>query len=186
MNRQILRNACVLGLIDAILVGVFSGASVAIYVERRNGRILEQILDRTLLTETFHLIENRELIWIICLSFFVWLPVLTFSSWLVHKYLFEKVQSLILLWEYIGVAGVFVASLITIAAVEVDFFLRGRHYGESNVNDNLLPISKVMTVALVAVLLINYLYGAALNISPRLYRAFKQAGSADLQLRSGK
>ncbi len=176
---QIRSAACSLGFIDGLLMSVLTGGVIAFCVEYRNAQILEGEMNRKFLTEAFHFVGNRELIWLVCLGFFVWVPALTLSSWLIHKYLFGKIRSVIVLWEYVGILGVFVAFLLVVTAVEGDFLLRGRQYGESNVGDHLVPILKLTVAALVVVALINYLYGVALNMSPRLYSAFRHSASAD-------
>ena len=148
---------------------MLSGASIAIYVARRNARILEQILDRTLLTETFHLIGRRELFWAVTVNFLLCVTILTLSSYLAHRQFHKLVSSPVRLWELIGAMGVVAGSLLAIAATQIDFYVRGRIYGDSNLTDNLLPILKLTIVAFVAVLLLNYLYGTALKIAARLY-----------------
>ena len=71
MTNKTFRSPCLLGLVDGILIGALTGALIAIYVEHRNAQILDEILDRSLLTETFHLIGRTELLWIICINFFI-------------------------------------------------------------------------------------------------------------------
>jgi hypothetical protein len=174
-----LRNAWLLGLIDGVVIGALSCALITAYEGYRNTGILEEVLDRTLLTETFHIVERAELFRILVAAFLLTVAVFALSSYFAHKHLLGRVRSTVRLWAYIGFMGVAALSVITITATEIDFFLRGGQYGESNVNDHLLPLSKLMVVALVVVLSMNYLYGVALSTSVRLYSAFKQSAPSE-------
>ena len=93
-----LRNAWVLGLIDSVLVGGVSCALITAYAWYRNTGILEDVLDRTLLTETFHLVERAELLRILASIFLLTVAVFTLSSYFIHKHLLDRPRSTARLW----------------------------------------------------------------------------------------
>lgn len=156
-NTTSLSGALTLGIINGLLSGAFSSVAHQIHTNYLDRRILEAGgLD--------HGVSNIS-DWYIAPAILIGcaIALFTLASFIVHKYLAVRFKSVILLWVSIGIVAVIVGAL---SLITIDWL---NHVSMGIAFDYKKYVSAMMirrlSIILVGVIALNYLYGYVIYTS---------------------
>jgi hypothetical protein len=147
-----------LGTINGLIVGVIASLAIYFYNEYWNWRLLYGDLAGAF---SAHFVQDVEpIMFIIVLCLFI--SAFSVASYIIHRFWFNRVKSIMWLWQYVGVAAVVVGTLIIL-------FVELLEYSSSGItmfsyhNFLSLKFARFCLLALGCLAVINYIYASVLR-----------------------
>lgn len=152
--------ACVLGALNGLMIGVIASTIIRIYTDYEAINILREIPNDPMLA---HFLRTVDPIWYGVITGLC-IPLFALASFIIHSYFLQRLKSIAVLWQCIGLLGIAGGLLLLLAADFLEYLLSG-HGIVRYIIVLLIKFWWLCVVFLGSLAAINFIYGVIIQLS---------------------